>query len=98
MVPLYKCKGLLFATGVLLSAAGKLARGAEGVEQLFTFESRATNIDGSVPVYKNPQAPIEARVSDLLPRMTLEEKNFRKKVHRGSRIVSPDQLRAALLS
>src|ERR1035437_5601014 len=28
----------------------------------------------SVPVYKNPDAPIEKRVEDLLSRMTLEEK------------------------
>ncbi|KAG8845152.1 hypothetical protein FRB91_002028 [Serendipita sp. 411] len=29
---------------------------------------------GSVPTYKNPKASIEARIADLLPRMTLEEK------------------------
>lgn len=40
----------------------------------FSPDSRATNIDGSRPLYKNPNAPIEERVSDLLPRMTIEEK------------------------
>ena len=40
----------------------------------FTLESRATNIDGSHPTYKNPKASIEDRVNDLLPRMTLDEK------------------------
>jgi beta-glucosidase len=40
----------------------------------FSLESRGTNIDGSVPVYKNPNASIEERVNDLLPRMTIEEK------------------------
>ena len=40
----------------------------------FTPESRATNIDGSIPTYKNPYAPIESRVDDLLPRMSLAEK------------------------
>ncbi|KAJ7916268.1 glycoside hydrolase superfamily [Mycena leptocephala] len=40
----------------------------------FSLESRATNIDGSVPIYKDPTASIEARVADLLPRMTIEEK------------------------
>ncbi|CAK5266567.1 unnamed protein product [Mycena citricolor] len=40
----------------------------------FSLESRATNIDGSVPTYKNPQASIEARVADLLPRMSIQEK------------------------
>ncbi|KAI0701525.1 family 3 glycoside hydrolase [Cerioporus squamosus] len=30
--------------------------------------------DGSTPVYKNPEASIEDKVNDLLPRMTLEEK------------------------
>ncbi|KAF5364585.1 hypothetical protein D9758_005612 [Tetrapyrgos nigripes] len=40
----------------------------------FSLESRATNIDGSLPTYKDPNASIEDRVADLLPRMTLEEK------------------------
>lgn len=40
----------------------------------FSLESRGTNIDGSCPIYKNPNAPIEERVNDLLPRMTIEEK------------------------
>ncbi|KAJ7342635.1 glycoside hydrolase superfamily [Mycena albidolilacea] len=40
----------------------------------FSLESRATNIDGSLPTYKDPTASIEARVADLLPRMTVEEK------------------------
>ncbi|KAF8234668.1 family 3 glycoside hydrolase [Tricholoma matsutake] len=40
----------------------------------FSLQSRATNIDGSFPTYKNPQAPIEHRVNDLLPRMSLSEK------------------------
>jgi beta-glucosidase len=40
----------------------------------FSLESRATNKDGSVPIYKDPTASIEARVADLLPRMTIEEK------------------------
>lgn len=40
----------------------------------FSLEARQENRDGSRPVYKNPRASIEARVNDLLPRMTLEEK------------------------
>ncbi|KAI0686420.1 glycoside hydrolase superfamily [Cytidiella melzeri] len=40
----------------------------------FPLHARATNKDGSVPLYKNPAAAIEDRVSDLLPRMTLQEK------------------------
>ncbi|KAF8148855.1 glycoside hydrolase superfamily [Crassisporium funariophilum] len=40
----------------------------------FSLEARAANIDGSVPTYKNPKASIEARVNDLLPRMTVQEK------------------------
>ncbi|KAF9461447.1 glycoside hydrolase superfamily [Collybia nuda] len=40
----------------------------------FDIESRAVNKDGSAPTYKNPKASIEARVNDLLPRMSLEEK------------------------
>ncbi|MDE2630885.1 MAG: hypothetical protein KGM97_07840, partial [Alphaproteobacteria bacterium] len=30
--------------------------------------------NGSAPIYSNPQAPIDARVDDLISRMTLEEK------------------------
>ncbi|KXN88324.1 Periplasmic beta-glucosidase [Leucoagaricus sp. SymC.cos] len=40
----------------------------------FSLEARQANKDGSVPTYKNPKASIEARVNDLLPRMSLEEK------------------------
>ncbi|KAF5364299.1 hypothetical protein D9756_001131 [Leucocoprinus leucothites] len=40
----------------------------------FSLEARQANKDGSVPTYKNSKASIEARVNDLLPRMTLEEK------------------------
>lgn len=40
----------------------------------FPLHARATNNDGSLPLYKNPHASIEDRVNDLLPRMTLEEK------------------------
>jgi beta-glucosidase len=40
----------------------------------FPLRARATNKDGSTPVYKNPHAPIESRVSDLLSRMTIQEK------------------------
>ena len=39
-----------------------------------TLESRATNVDGSLPTYKNPHAAIQDRVNDLLKRMTLQEK------------------------
>ncbi|KAJ3760101.1 glycoside hydrolase [Lentinula raphanica] len=42
--------------------------------RLFSLVSRGTNMDGSLPVYKNPDASIEDRVADLLPRMTLQEK------------------------
>lgn len=40
----------------------------------FPLHARGTSKDGSTPVYKNPNADIEARVSDLLSRMTIEEK------------------------
>ncbi|KIK96990.1 glycoside hydrolase family 3 protein [Paxillus rubicundulus Ve08.2h10] len=40
----------------------------------FHIEARGTNIDGSLPIYKGPDAPIEDRVNDVLPRMTVQEK------------------------
>ena len=40
----------------------------------FPLHARATNKDGSTPIYKDPTADIEDRVNDLLPRMTVEEK------------------------
>ena len=40
----------------------------------FPLHARATNKDGSTPVYKDPDAAIEDRVNDLLPRMTVQEK------------------------
>ena len=40
----------------------------------FPLHARASNKDGSTPLYKNANASIEDRVNDILPRMTLEEK------------------------
>ncbi|KAI9566682.1 family 3 glycoside hydrolase [Boletus coccyginus] len=40
----------------------------------FSLEARGSNLDGSLPIYKNPDASIEDRVNDLLPRMTVQEK------------------------
>ena len=56
--------------------ASKKAADALGVRDDLHFPSydRATNKDGSLPTYKNPEASIEDRVADLLPRMTVEEK------------------------
>ena len=45
-----------------------------GANVPFSLSDRGSNKDRSRPVYKNPDASIEARVADLLPRMTLEEK------------------------
>ena len=39
-----------------------------------SLEARGSNINGSLPTYKNPKASIEDRVKDLLPRMTVQEK------------------------
>lgn len=39
-----------------------------------SVEARQFNKDGSIPTYKNSKASIEARINDLLPRMTLAEK------------------------
>ena len=39
-----------------------------------SLHSRAENADGSVPIYKDASADIEARIDDLLPRMTIKEK------------------------
>lgn len=66
LVPLVLC--CLFAFALTKNHLGV----REGLH--FTLESRATNEDGSLPIYKNPEASIEDRVNDLLPRMTLEEK------------------------
>lgn len=40
----------------------------------FHLHARATNKNGTPPTYKDPNANIEDRVSDLLSRMTVEEK------------------------
>lgn len=40
----------------------------------FPLHARGTNKDGSLPAYKDPSTSVEARVNDLLPRMTLDEK------------------------
>lgn len=40
----------------------------------FHLHARASNKNGSTPIYKDPNASIEDRVNDLLPRMTVDEK------------------------
>ena len=40
----------------------------------FSMEARASNLDHSLPIYKNPNASIKDRVNNLLPRMTIREK------------------------
>ncbi|KAJ3778547.1 glycoside hydrolase superfamily [Lentinula raphanica] len=61
-----------FFLSLLISSA--LSANALLEPRLFSLVSRGTNLDGSLPVYKNPNASIEDRVADLLPRMTLQEK------------------------
>ncbi|KDR71141.1 hypothetical protein GALMADRAFT_808036 [Galerina marginata CBS 339.88] len=60
----------------LISCIGAFAEDTFGVQEglHFSVESRAANIDGSVPTYKNPKAAIDDRVNDLIPRMTVAEK------------------------
>ena len=38
------------------------------------FAASATNLSAQIPIYQNPDMPIEVRVEDALSRMTLEEK------------------------
>jgi beta-glucosidase len=62
-------------TLVALAAASVGAYAFEVRDDLhFPLHARGTNKDGSIPIYKNPSADIEARIADLLPRMTVEEK------------------------
>ncbi|KAI0751919.1 glycoside hydrolase [Daedaleopsis nitida] len=62
--------GPLFAIAAYASDSHYGVRG----DLHFPLRARATNNDGSLPLYKDPNASIEDRVNDLLPRMTLEEK------------------------
>jgi hypothetical protein len=39
-----------------------------------TSTSTSTSLPSGRPLYKDPNAPIEDRIKDLLPRMTIEEK------------------------
>ncbi|KAG6859352.1 hypothetical protein C0995_009450, partial [Termitomyces sp. Mi166 len=66
---------LALATAFLLSeSAAAVNTFGMRDDSHFSLEARGNNKDGSVPVYKDPNASIEDRVNDLLPRMTLEEK------------------------
>lgn len=38
------------------------------------FAASATNLSAQIPIYQNPDMPIEVRVEDALSRMTLEER------------------------
>lgn len=64
---------VLFVAALLLAGSCfALPESDEGLH--FSLKARGINKDGSTPLYKNPNAAIEDRVNDLLPRMTLEEK------------------------
>ncbi|CAL1702011.1 unnamed protein product [Somion occarium] len=64
---------LVYSGNLLGSAIAATALQPRG-DLHFPLEARGTDKDGSLPIYKNPGASIEARVDDLLPRMTVEEK------------------------
>lgn len=55
-----------------------MMNGVMGILLLFSttlnVQGQSKKVDSSIPLYKNPQAPVEQRVEDLLGRMTLEEK------------------------
>lgn len=40
------------------------------------FAASATNLSAQIPIYQNPDMPIEVRVEDALSRMTLLEFNL----------------------
>ncbi|KAJ8502412.1 hypothetical protein ONZ45_g11788 [Pleurotus djamor] len=63
--------GLAIAAGISCAAANLF-----GVRDdlHFSLEARQANTDGSLPIYKDPSKPIEDRVNDLLPRMSVAEK------------------------
>ncbi|KAJ7597640.1 glycoside hydrolase superfamily [Mycena floridula] len=63
---------MILSIALLVSHAYMVTASLES--RVFSLASRATNIDGSIPTYKNPNAAIEDRINDLLPRMTLDEK------------------------
>ena len=64
---------LLAFTSSLAAAAAENLLGVRD-DLHFPLRARATNKDGSTPIYKDPTADIEDRVNDLLPRMTVQEK------------------------
>jgi beta-glucosidase len=66
---------------IFLASLATLTTAAAAVNHLgvrddlhFSIEARGSNLDCSLPIYKNPNASIEDRVDDLLPRMTVQEK------------------------
>jgi beta-glucosidase len=59
----------VFLAAVVAAAALVGETGAPGLAQ-----PTASKGDSSVPLYKNALKPIDARIEDLLKRMTLEEK------------------------
>ena len=74
-----RLRARFLALVVILSTFGQVL--AQSESPLFSPTDRGNNKDGSQPVYKNSRASVEARVADLLPRMTLEEKVAQLYVH-----------------
>lgn len=73
-MPLRSGFAALYALLAVASYAGATSHVEVRSDLHFPLHARATNKDGSSPVYKNPSASIEDRVADLLPRMTFQEK------------------------
>ncbi len=61
-------------TGLLLLLLGTAAPTQAHQENIYHEGWTDFNKNGKMDVYENPQAPIDARVSDLLSQMTVEEK------------------------
>ncbi len=60
--------------GGILSAGVAVAAGALFLVASVAIARPGTPSPASMPLYKNPSAPVDARVNDLMKRMTLDEK------------------------
>ena len=78
-----------------IMAASLLVAGVEAKDSIYKEGWIDFNKNGKMDTYENPEAPIEARIQDLLDQMTVEEKTCQLATLYGSGRILQDSLPTA---
>ena len=78
-----------------IMAASLLVAGVEAKDSIYKEGWIDFNKNGKMDTYENPEAPVEARIQDLLDQMTVEEKTCQLATLYGSGRILQDSLPTA---